>query len=252
MTKIPDYIDKRIRQPIPSGLCVVPGSTPIVAFGDARTAKVATLGLNPSSLEFQDRSGNDLVGCFRRLATHSSLGVEDLANAPPPTIAQVLKECNSYFECNPYEWFNDLELILNACGVSYCDGSACHLDLVQWATKPTWSKLVPTARNCLFDADARFLKQQLSNENIGLLLVNGTGVKDQLQKVFKTDFKERCLDELGSIPGFNGNCTRLFTGTVLNRIRVIAWNVNIQSSRGVTNELRCLLAERVGQIAQES
>ena len=116
MTNIPDYINKRIRKPIPSGLCVVPGSTPIVAFGDARTAKVATLGLNPSSLEFQDRSGNDLVGCFRRLATHSSLGVEDLANAPPATIAQVLKECNSYFECNPYEWFNDLELILNACG----------------------------------------------------------------------------------------------------------------------------------------
>ena len=252
MIEIPDYIERRIRRPIPPGLCVVPGSTPVVAFGNARTAKVATLGLNPSSREFQDSSGQDLVGCFRRLATHRSLGVCDLAIAPPATIAQVLEDCNEYFQRNPYEWFNQLEPILNACGVSYCDGSVCHLDLVQWATKPTWGGLCPSVRRCLLDDDAQFLREQLSNENIELLLVNGSGVACPLQEMFETEFKELCLDELGLIPGFGKNRTRLFTGSVLSEVRVVAWNVNLQSPYGVTPELKAALAERVAQLTQES
>ena len=36
---------------------------------------------------------------------------------------------------NPYSWFNPLEALLNAAaGASYYKRSACHLDLVQWAT----------------------------------------------------------------------------------------------------------------------
>ena len=48
---IPDYIEQRIRRPIPSDTYVVPGSTPVVAFGNALTATVATLGINPSRAE---------------------------------------------------------------------------------------------------------------------------------------------------------------------------------------------------------
>ena len=253
MSEIPDYIERRIRQPIPSGLCVVPGSTPVVAFGNARTAKVATIGLNPSSNEFQDRSGQDLVGCFRRLATHRSLGVYDLATASPAIIAKVLNDCNTYFQRNPYRWwFGQLESILQACGASYCDGSACHLDLVQWATKPTWNSLDTKAKRRLLDADARFVKEQLSNENIELLLVNGSGVACPLQEMFETEFKELCLDELGPIPGFGKNRTRLFTGSVLSEVRVVAWNVNLQSPYGVTPDLKAALAELVAQLTQES
>ena len=142
ITPIPDYIERRIREPMPTGLCIVRGSTPVVAFGDAQTAKVATLGLNPSYLEFQHSSGLELTGCFRRLATHNSLAVRSLWDAPQSVISQVLSDCNSYFERNPYrQWFDQLESILNACGASYYDGSACHLDLVQWATKPTWGQV---------------------------------------------------------------------------------------------------------------
>ena len=100
MTQIPDYIERRIRQPIPTGLCIVPESTPVVAFGDVQTAKVATLGLNPSYLEFQHGSGLELIGCFRRLATRKSLAVGSLWDAPQIVISQVLSDCNSYFERN--------------------------------------------------------------------------------------------------------------------------------------------------------
>ena len=92
MTAIPDYIEQRIRRPIPADSCVVPGSTPVVAFGNARAAIVATLGLNPSKLEFLDDSGNELVERMRRLATHRSLGIFDLSNAPTSKIEQVLRD----------------------------------------------------------------------------------------------------------------------------------------------------------------
>jgi len=37
---------------------VVYGSTPVVSFGDFTKAKVATIGINPSSLEFMDKSNS--------------------------------------------------------------------------------------------------------------------------------------------------------------------------------------------------
>ena len=243
MSEIPDYIERRIRQPIPSGLCVVPGSTPVVAFGNARTAKVATIGLNPSSNEFQDRSGQDLVGCFRRLATHRSLGVYDLATASPAIIAKVLNDCNTYFQRNPYRWwFGQLESILQACGASYCDGSACHLDLVQWATKPTWTEVPSTAQSCLLDSDLPFLKEQFRNENIELLLVNGRRATKEFESAFCTKLRELCPVEAC------GKTTQLYDGFILDRVRVIAWSAFVQ--RGVSSKLKSALAERVALLAE--
>jgi hypothetical protein len=42
---------------------------------------------------------------------------------------------------NPYRrWFDPLDQALRAAfGVSYYAGTACHLDLVQWATTPVWN-----------------------------------------------------------------------------------------------------------------
>ncbi len=247
VTQIPEYIERRIRRPIPHDSHVVAGSTPVVSFGNAHSATVATLGLNPSRVEFLDRSGNELVGSSRRLGTHTSLRTSDLANAPASVIAQVLNDCNGYFARNPYrKWFDQLELILNVCGASYYNGSACHLDLVQWATDPTWSNLRPaTIRNRLLDADSRFLIEQLSNENIQLLLVNGMGVVRQLQTTVNAT-----LDEDDPIVGFGHHDTGLFMGTLFDRVRVIAWSTNIQSSFGVTSELRTEIAQCVAELAR--
>ena len=52
-------------------------------------------------------------------------------------LTKVLDDCNGYFQRNPYRrWFDQFHPVLTACGASYYDGSACHLDLVQWATDP--------------------------------------------------------------------------------------------------------------------
>jgi hypothetical protein len=77
-----------IRRSAPEGAYVVPGSTPVLAFGDARTARVATLGLNPSRIEFTDEAGVFLQGNRRRLTTHPSLAFSDLADAPAPCSLQ--------------------------------------------------------------------------------------------------------------------------------------------------------------------
>lgn len=239
---IPAYIDSRIRRPAPTGSFVVAGSTPVISFGNSQTASVATLGLNPSRVEFIDGGGSELVGPARRLATHSSLGTADLGSAPPDSVARVLADCHSYFQRNPYRrWFNQFSAILIGCGVSYYDGSACHLDLVQWATNPTWAKLQPASiRKGLLADDAAFLAAQLRNERLRLLLVNGMSVMRELRRNIPCE-----LEETEPIVGFTDVNCRIFVGTIFDRIRVVGWSTNLQSSFGVTNELRTELANRV-------
>lgn len=241
---IPDYIEKRIRRPLPADACVVQGSTPVVAFGNAQVATVATLGINPSRREFCDRSGQELGGEMRRLATHTSLGTSDLANASDDVIAQVLKDCDEYFHREPYwEWFGQLEPVVNAAGGSYRDGTACHLDLVQWATDPTWARIQPAhLRKKLLADDASFLLQQLSRERIEILLINGMGAIRQLKRVLAIT-----LDELEPIVGLAHQDTRLFSGIVDSGLQILGWSTNLQSSHGVTNELREELRCRVEQ-----
>ncbi len=73
-------------------------------------------------------------------------------------------------------YFGHIELLLAATGGSYRDGSGCHLDLVQWATDPLWAR-IPDARTrarLLLD-DASFLRRQLADTGLRLVLVNGGG-----------------------------------------------------------------------------
>jgi hypothetical protein len=179
---VPAYIEERIRRPYPSGCSVVEGSTPVVCFGDARTARVATLGLNPSDAEFLDRGGW-LQDADRRFETLASLGLERLQDADDEQTQAVLDACHAYFYRNPYwRWFGKLEAVLNeSLAASYRDGSAVHLDLVQWATRPVWSKIGdPAARRRLVEQDREFLRRQLALEHIGLVLMNGRTVMVQV------------------------------------------------------------------------
>ena len=243
MTDIPSYIEQRIRCPVPPDSCVVPDSTPVIAFGNARTATVATLGLNPSKHEFL-RDGKELVDPDRRLATLQSLGTSDLVNAPESIVAQVLQDCDSYFVRNPYcWWFDQLEAVLQGCGISYYDGSACHLDLVQWATNPTWGKLPKVLQNNLIDADAGFLRQQLTNESVKLLLVNGKSVIDQLQR--------KCGARLTEVDRIGNYNTRFVVGRVFDGVCVVGWSTNLQSSFGITTEWKAVIASRVLQLVHD-
>lgn len=240
---LPDYIEQRIRAAVPRDLMVVPDSTPVVNFGDARSARVATLGLNPSKVEFLNSSGCLLRDDQRRLETLQSLEVRDLSNAPPSVIGAVYESCVQYFRRNPYRrWFDQLERVLRRLNVSYYEGTACHLDLVQWATDPTWGSLPASIRRRLLEEDAEFLWKQLTCESIELLLLNGRGVVKEFERRYALRFTQIATERFGKIP------TTFFRGNI-GKVLIVGWSTNLQSTRGVTNFAREEIVARVRELA---
>jgi len=56
---------------------------------------------------------------------------------------------------------------------SFLNGTACHLDLVQWATKPAQGELRADVWQRLVDKDRKFLAWQLGQTRASTILVNG-------------------------------------------------------------------------------
>jgi hypothetical protein len=208
-------------------MCVVPGSTPVLSFGSPATASVATLGLNPSVAEFADKSGW-LSDADRRLVDLKHLGVDSLQHVSDEVLAQVEEGCNTYFDHNPYwRWFRTLEKLLNELELSYVDGSACHLDLVQWATSPVWNGLTAPQRASLIGADAEFLRHQLSHENVSLVFMNGMTVVTQVDKHLAS------LEQCGTVT--HGAVTaKLYRGES-EGTRFFGWSCNLQGTPGANS-----------------
>lgn len=239
MSDIPSYILDRVRQRIPIDSFVISGSTPVVSFGNVQTARIATLGLNPSKREFTNVKGEWLDGSDRKLATLGSLNVGELATANRTTLGTVVNDCYQYFYRQPYmAWFGALETILNkATNASYFDGTACHLDLVQWATEPVWQKLPAEVRARLINDDRDFLVKQLEQEHIKMVLVNGRSVIRQLEAMGVIfDIRQQFL--------LCGKKCEFVIGEKYGT-KFIGWSVNLQSSFGVSNEFKLALADKV-------
>src|SRR5260370_9718744 len=88
---------KRVGQEDRSDANVIPWSCPVPTFGDLSSARVATLGLNPSNREFVDQAGKELVGPSRRFHTLGSLGLACWSDAKPQHTKLVGESCRSYF-----------------------------------------------------------------------------------------------------------------------------------------------------------
>jgi hypothetical protein len=239
---VPACVALRIRRAAPAGSYVLAGSTPVVAFGDPRRAAVATLGLNPSISEFEER-GIELDGALRRFETLRSLDVPNLDNASDEAITRVWRRCNANFHGNPYRWFNPLEAILGAVDASYYADTACHLDLSQWATNPSWSSLPRSARERLVAEDAEFLRLQLRSEPIRLLLLNGRAVLRAFQHVLggRLDREQETVTD-------RSVAAELYSGRI-GQVIAIGWSTNLQSSFGVTSEFQLKLAASVRRIS---
>lgn len=238
---IPDYIAKMVRRAVPLGCPVVAGSTPVVAFGDARKASAATLGINPSLREFVDLGTGKLHSeNQKRLETLPSLGASSCESLNDEQVEQVVEGCNSYFKNRPYmSWFGQLEKILKAgLQASYLDGSACHLDLSQWATDPVWGELTASKRAALIADGANHLREQLTREHIQTVVVNGRTVWDQVLENELCTIVKQAEISLGRAGHTRGT---LLAGEGLG-VQFLGWTCNIQSSRGITNENRSELA----------
>jgi len=238
---VAEYISKMVRRSPPIACSVVNYSTPVVAFGNARTVHLATLGINPSTREFVDPVSGDLLrNAKQRLENLKSLGASDCVSLSDEMLEKVVFACDNYFNANPYtKWFRRLDKIIKfGSETSYFDQTACHLDLSQWATSLVWGNLSPEQRNRLLADGRDHLEAQLVREKISTVVVNGRTVWDAL---FRGDFctvreqKEIMLGTSGDLRAF------AITAEGLG-VRFFGWTCNVQSSRGITNEDCNLLA----------
>ena len=243
-----DHLDRCTPSPVISWACPVP------YFGDACAAAVATVGINPSNLEFMDNSGRELDGQARRLPTLRSLGLRSWAHADSRHLRQVVASCTSYFERRPYDrWFGVLERILRPAGCTYYgqDPSACHVDLVAFATRRKWSSLLGRERRHLLDSTSEGLALLVRSMSAQVFVLNGSSVVRAFEISARTTLepvRNRSWDlprRVGSVPGlaYMGSINEL-AGVPLGRtLTVVGFNHNMQSSFGVTSKV----IEEVGE-----
>ncbi len=189
--EVPAEVASRIRREPETTLHIVPGSTPVPFFGQQPTARLATVGINPSSAEFLSR-GRELDGARRRFETLNSLGISSISDADDDHVAAIYQRCMTYFhdlKVAYWSWFRRLENIIQPLAqASYLDGSACHLDLIQWATRPVWSNIKdPEVKRKLAAEDPQFLLNQLAAPQLKIAYLNGRQVAESLGKFIKLD-----------------------------------------------------------------
>jgi hypothetical protein len=239
-----DWQRSMVRRVPPLLSPIVVGSTPVVAFGDPTRANIATLGINPSATEFL-RHGSLLTGPDRRLATLESLEADHLSKLSDGQVRRVIADCANYFHVNPYKrWFNPLDQVLQDLGVSYFTDTACHLDLVQWATDPIWGRIPDkSVRLALLDDGVPHLRHQLKRHQIHTIILNGRQV---LQQVQDADLVE--LVTVGQLTLGSRSC-QLATGES-NGIRWVGWSANLQSSFGISTEFKARLRGWVAEVVK--
>jgi hypothetical protein len=240
---------KRLQQPSLSEATVIPWSCPIPSFGDLSTARVATLGLNPSNREFLDSSGKELEGPARRFHTLRSLRLVRWSDATARHLRLVAESCLVYFSRNPYDgWFRKLDYLISGTAASYYSTSrkACHLDLIPFATARKWAALSASQRTALFTVTGDALALLLRDSPVSVLILNGRSVVEQFQNIAGTPLEvhskpnwslpRRAQRPVGGF-GYRGVVSEL-SGVKLNReILIVGFNHNIQSSYGVTTSV---------------
>jgi hypothetical protein len=158
----------------------------------------------------------------------------------------ILRSCRSYFEGNPYDrWFKVLDNVLEAANVSYYDGSAsaCHLDLIPYATSLKWAALTTKQRATLLRATADVLGVLIRDSPIRVLMLNGRSVVEHFEACSGARLQRKLMDGW-TLPRQSGKgvvgisyrgVLREISGVPLRHpLTVLGFNHNLQSSFGVT------------------
>jgi hypothetical protein len=231
----------------PIELGAIPWASPVLAFGDPVNSRVATLGLNPSNLEFVDRHGRELHAPHHRFESLTTLRASSWGEVASRGVRSVWQACENYFYGNPYDqWFKRLEKLLVGTGASYYTSfgvKACHLDLVPFATAEKWSSLTNIERAQLIQLGTPSLVKTIIASDVRVLVLNGSAVVKEFNRLVPDEpLETRPMSSWslqdGRVPGvgYIGRISRL-GGLELDReLLVLGYNHNIQSSFGVTSE----------------
>ncbi|MEO7588667.1 MAG: hypothetical protein ABIS84_11645 [Arachnia sp.] len=198
------------------------------------------MGINPSVREILTRSGAEWAGTQRRFETLSSLGIGSMTGASDETVERVVQRCLTYFMANPYRsWFDPLEpLVDDLFGASYDDGSACHLDIVQWPTQPLWGQLASTTRTELTTSGLALLREQFSGDALQCAYLNGRTVCEAVGTFVPLSARTARFKDRGPVRGF-------FHGTY-EGVHVVGCSSNLQVERlraGERSEFRTWIVD---------
>ena len=233
-------------------------------FGDLSTAHVATLGINPSNREFMDTSGNELDGVARRFHTLHSLGLDSWQDVDARHLDLLLNSYREYFAGNPYDlWFQKLNTIISGTMTSYySDGrSACHLDLVPYATARKWTFVPRSQRSLLLSATSDILALILSNSPVRLIILNGAAVVHGFQEVFQVSLESeeipswslsrRTMKDVTGI-AYKGSFDTIGGHDLSNEVLALGFNHNIQSSFGISTNIIASITRWITENYQRS
>lgn len=238
---ITGHLHARLRAPATPS--TVPGSLPVLFFGDLWTARVATVGINPSRREYQDRRGQELDGADRRFETLASLGAPDRSCLTDAQCERAIVTMRAYFDPGKpvYAWFAPMTRVVRGLGHEYGQRQVAHLDLVQEATDPTWSALLtqrPEEARALVERDTTFLRWQIDTFPLRTLVCNGRSVFERVVAI--TGARIVARDRLA----------RVTWSVALGQrgarpIAVVGWNIPLSRPAGLTAQAHVVLGERL-------
>jgi len=125
------HVDLYSRLRRPESPWTVPGSLPVLFFGDLLGAEVATVGLNPSDKEYLAADGSMLAGQAQRFATLDSLGASERAGLSDAQCAEAVEWMRDYYEPSKpvySAWFNGLTRVVEGFGASF-RGAVQHISI---------------------------------------------------------------------------------------------------------------------------
>lgn len=229
-----------------AGHGIISWSCPVPFFGDLSSARIATVGINPSNREFVAEDGSELTGWQRRFPTLSFFDRNSWSEIDHDHVDAITEACIDYFYRAPYDrWFKTMERIVQAARASLYvkGGGACHVDLVPYATHQKWGTLGQLERRKLLKISARPLGRLLRESSIETLILNGRAVVSEFEQLSGIEL-ERNQQSAWSLPRSTGRGVQGFsyTGSVSQiggvalraPIKVLGYNHNLQSSFGVT------------------
>lgn len=260
---LPNLIE-RLCNPALSAADVIPWGSPVPSFGNPLKATVATLGLNPSNLEFVDARGHELRDQSRRFHTLSSLGLTRWSDTTKQHVELIAKSCHDYFSHNPYDgWFRALDNLISGTKASYYDPEthACHLDLVPYATAKKWTELSHKQKASLLELTGDTLGLLLLDSAIRLLILNGQTVVSNFEEIAGAQLDKKVMPDW-TLPRRSGDGVKGYAysgivesvaGIPLNRpLIILGYNHNIQSSFGVTNQVKSSIREWISKNAGDT
>ena len=244
-----DILVGMLHKGAPVTLGAIPWASPVISFGNPAKSRVATLGLNPSNLEFVDTKGNQLVAPHNRFESLTTLRARNWSEVAKQGVTRVWQACEDYFYRNPYDqWFKRLEKILVHTGASYYSRigeTACHLDLAPFATAQKWSSLSASQRADLVQLGAPSLVRTIKASDIRVLVLNGSTVVKEFSRLLSSNqmlapqVMPSWALQRGRVAGvaYAGRVSELNRIPLDRELLVLGYNHNIQSSFGVTSEV---------------